>query len=224
MTIDGGSGWIFILDGELQFSSGICGPGAVSDASAYSSNRLLAAESAQAIGIRFHPGAHAYFSSVPIQGIGGTHNTLIDAGIDTTDLVKALRKTSDWPKQGKLIDHWLMDRMNQYASIDANIQALVRLIARKKQPITSGEFSQICHLSTRQVQRRFKAQVGISPRRLGVIVRANAALERIREASTHKLTLAEVALSNGYSDQAHMARDFRVLFGETPNSFIESGP
>lgn len=61
--------------------------------------------------------------------------------------------------------------------------------------------------------RRF---TGCSPARLARIVRLRAAAEQLR---TSELPVAAIAADQGFSDQAHLTRQFRAHFGTTPNAF-----
>lgn len=68
--------------------------------------------------------------------------------------------------------------------------------------------------SMRTLQRRFRTQLGVSPKQVLSRFRLQEAawqLEREPE-----LELADLAVRLGWYDQAHFCRDFRLLLGETP--------
>jgi transcriptional regulator GlxA family with amidase domain len=68
-------------------------------------------------------------------------------------------------------------------------------------------------LSERQLERLFDERVGIGPKMFARVVRLERALAMIdrREGSW-----AQIAVQCGYSDQAHLTREFRALTGLTP--------
>jgi transcriptional regulator GlxA family with amidase domain len=73
-------------------------------------------------------------------------------------------------------------------------------------------------LSTRQFERRFLAQVGVSPKLYARIIRFNAALD-------HKLRCpsrawSRVANDQDYYDQMHLVHDCRAFTGESPSQFL----
>jgi hypothetical protein len=72
------------------------------------------------------------------------------------------------------------------------------------------------HLSARQYRRRFEAAVGISPKLLDRIQRFQRSLQRMGT-----IPLAEVALSCGYYDQAHLIRDCKQFAGVTPSAWLK---
>ncbi len=75
-------------------------------------------------------------------------------------------------------------------------------------------------VSERQAQRRFKSEVGISPRMLATILR----FRRVFDAIEHpeKPGWVEAALKAGYFDQPQMARDFRRFLGCTARQWATS--
>ena len=71
--------------------------------------------------------------------------------------------------------------------------------------------------SMRTLQRRFRVQLGVSPKQVLSRFRLQeAALQLEREPD---LELAELAVRLGWYDQAHFSRDFRQLLGETPGRY-----
>lgn len=74
--------------------------------------------------------------------------------------------------------------------------------------------------SPRQLHRRCLPLFGYGPRRLGRIVRLQAALARMRAGTP----LAEAAAASGYADQPHLTREVRALTGTTPAALVGPSP
>jgi methylphosphotriester-DNA--protein-cysteine methyltransferase len=72
-------------------------------------------------------------------------------------------------------------------------------------------------LSARQIERLFARQVGLPPKGLARIVRFQRVLAAIDRGVPRDWAAA--ALEAGYYDQAHLARDFREIAGETPLAY-----
>jgi AraC-like DNA-binding protein len=70
-------------------------------------------------------------------------------------------------------------------------------------------------LSREGYSRRFKRQYGVPPETHALLLRANAARRVLRQG----LPLAQVAAESGFSDQSHLGRVFRRLFGVTPGAY-----
>jgi AraC-like DNA-binding protein len=71
-------------------------------------------------------------------------------------------------------------------------------------------------LSERQLERRFQAKVGLSPRAFLTLRR----FERAVELSKRVRSFTELALEAGYSDQPHFNRDFRRFSGKSPSAVL----
>lgn len=73
-------------------------------------------------------------------------------------------------------------------------------------------------LSARQFRRRFAAATGMTPKVLATIRRIRAtAAQAVQEATTG---WDDIAAHRGYSDQAHLAREFRRLLGFSPSEYL----
>jgi AraC-like DNA-binding protein len=69
-----------------------------------------------------------------------------------------------------------------------------------------------CGISRRQLERRFREQVGLSPRMYARIVRFQRAFQALGHESG-----AAIAARCGYADQAHLVREVRRFGGQTPS-------
>jgi AraC-like DNA-binding protein len=97
--------------------------------------------------------------------------------------------------------------------VDEPIVALVDRLTSAAEAPTVARMAKELALSPRQLQRRFLAAVGLSPKRFVRVVRFARVwfLASMQEPATW----AELALGHGYADQAHMVREFRA-FGALP--------
>jgi AraC family transcriptional regulator len=80
--------------------------------------------------------------------------------------------------------------------------------------LSASELAAIVHLSVSHFQRAFKVSFGQPPHTYVLARRIEKAKHLIL--SGERMTLAEIALSCGLSDQAHLCRMFRKLVGESP--------
>lgn len=75
------------------------------------------------------------------------------------------------------------------------------------------------NISERQLQRRFKASVGISARTFARIERFEESVKMLSGAAFGQLT--DIAYTLNYADQAHFINDFKRFSGMTPYEFIK---
>lgn len=165
-------------------------------------------------GIRVRPGMARYFLRCSIPEL--TDNAVT--------LPSFLTLSPDEVAEGNTLD-------NQQAMMD---QAMSRRLARSNYTVTQldqalhaiqdgrGSFriddlANQCGISTRHFERQILDSVGLSPKRLSRIIRVQAAISFLRR-FPHNL-LADLALSLGYHDQAHMNRDFSLLTNHTPTYY-----
>jgi AraC-like DNA-binding protein len=99
---------------------------------------------------------------------------------------------------------WRVRRVTDHLS--ANLSRDVRL----------KDMAVLVELSTHHFSRAFRAATGMPPHRYLMKLR----LERARELlHGRELTLTEIALETGFSDQSHLSRAFRAEFGIRPATF-----
>lgn len=72
-------------------------------------------------------------------------------------------------------------------------------------------------LSERALERKFRQEVGISPKLFSRICRFQASLQQLKSGQYDKLS--DIAFENGYADQSHFIRVFREFSGFTPEEY-----
>ena len=85
-----------------------------------------------------------------------------------------------------------------------------------------GEVVRETGYSHRQFVLLFRRAVGMPPKRYCRVRRFKAALDRL--AVNPRVAWANLALSAGFSDQAHLVREFRALSGLTPGQYRRLAP
>lgn len=95
--------------------------------------------------------------------------------------------------------------------------ALAERIRRDRGILRVAEFARAEGLSMRSLQRLFAAYVGVSPKWVILRYRIHEALERAESAEA--VDWAGLAAELGYSDQAHLVRDFTATVGVPPTAY-----
>lgn len=119
----------------------------------------------------------------------------------------------------RLLDAAWMECLPPSRPLDAKIMQAVFRLLQSGGETTLGEVAEAVGLSPRQMRRRFRREVGLSPKEL-------ARIQRLRSAAVDAVFDLEepwvsIAASRGYADQAHLIREFRGLLGVTPSGFEE---
>jgi AraC-like DNA-binding protein len=87
---------------------------------------------------------------------------------------------------------------------------------RRRTIVRSAELEAVTGLSRYELARQFRVSYGTSPYRYSLMRRLEFARGRLRD----RVPLAEVALSAGFADQAHLTRMFRSAYGLTPGRYV----
>ena len=74
-------------------------------------------------------------------------------------------------------------------------------------------------MTVRTFERKFVAEMGLSPKLFARLRRFQLALDRKRSSGTRWL---DVAHDLGYFDQMHMVKEFRAFGGEAPSRLLQS--
>ncbi|MBK8148742.1 MAG: AraC family transcriptional regulator [Acidobacteria bacterium] len=102
-------------------------------------------------------------------------------------------------------------------TIDVVVAAAAAVIEDCGGEVKIGDLARHIGISPRQLERRFKAASGLTPKQF-------ARTRRLRAASVHiveqgSASWAERAAATGFSDQSHLAREFASVTKRTPNSY-----
>lgn len=106
------------------------------------------------------------------------------------------------------------------APLDHAVLAGIRWLSRHRH----GRIGQLSHwigISERQLHRRFSAAIGYGPKMFQSVLRFQRLLKTARETGAGQ-SLADLAASAGYADQAHMTRDVQRLANLRPTSLLRS--
>jgi AraC-like DNA-binding protein len=154
---------------------------------------------ARIMGIRFRPEGAAALLRLPMHELTGCE-------ISLHDLPAALRSPDS------------LDRLVRNCKVDRLASEAVRLIEAGGGAVDVARLARGLGISTRQLERRFKDAVGLSPKLFCRIQRFQRVFQQIEAGRGW----VETALACGYYDQAHLVRDFRDFSGEAPAALLES--
>lgn len=114
-----------------------------------------------------------------------------------------------------IIESWLLSAVQTYEP-DPRIQAAVQQLTL--QNIKIRDLSYQLNISQDALEKRFRQQVGATPKQFANIVR----LRKLITQYTPNQTLTALAYDAGYFDQAHFIKDFKAFTGQSPQDFFKS--
>ncbi|MBE1574715.1 helix-turn-helix domain-containing protein [Amycolatopsis roodepoortensis] len=155
-------------------------------------------------------GSYALFG-IPLRELS---NSVVAASdlLPSASLTEQLAEAADWPERFRLLDEYLAARLARGPALAPPVRyAWDRLCAG---PVRVDVLADEIGWSRQHLNVRFREQIGLNLRKVGRIARLNRVLALLDRAPS--LSWAEVAHSRGFSDQAHLVREFRALTGHSP--------
>jgi len=164
-------------------------------------------------GVSFYPHALTTFFGM---GADELTNQMPDINmVHRCNLAERLRNKTHLARVA-ILDRFLIEKMAK-VSLDLTVQSILH----KKGGVGNMEIlTSSLRISERQLQRRFKKQVGIPLKRYERISRFELALNRLATADYSELT--SIAFELGYADQSHFIKEFQEFAGMSPYSFVRN--
>jgi AraC-like DNA-binding protein len=190
-------------------------------AGVYDHHVLIDAPSFHGIQVDLTPiGAHQLLGRPLRELTGRTVPLPALLGPDADRLVDDLASAPDWPSRFHRLDRELSARLAAGALPDREvIRAWHRLVA------TGGtgrvaELAEEVGWSQRHLTARFGEQLGLTPKRMGRLLRFERAAAHLARPDPPRL--AELAVALGYTDQAHLSNEVRSFSGLSPSALVAS--
>ncbi|HUA98892.1 MAG TPA: helix-turn-helix transcriptional regulator [Terracidiphilus sp.] len=130
-----------------------------------------------------------------------------------------LAEAPDHARRAQALERFLLDHLRRWEP-SAAVSTAVARIQDAKGSLRIGELARVTGLSQSALERRFRREVGASPKKFAAIVRLRHVV-RLRRAGTN---LTDIAHAAGYADQSHFIKDFRRFSGQSPEAFFSSEP
>ncbi|HEX6737251.1 MAG TPA: helix-turn-helix transcriptional regulator [Vicinamibacteria bacterium] len=180
--------------------------------------RLRARGRVHTVGVRFRPGGLARFLRCPQHELADRAVPLRDLfGAPAAELVERLGEARDPGALAAAVAALLAPRPRPRPTEAVRTRAIVQELIRSRGRVGIEALARGAGVSARQLERVFRREVGLSPKRLARVVRLQDVIRRLAERPARWV---DIALDCGYADQAHLAREFRELAGEAPSRWL----
>ncbi|MGI5129244.1 helix-turn-helix domain-containing protein [Pseudonocardia sp. CA-107938] len=133
-------------------------------------------------------------------------------GLDTARLRDRLHDARAWPERFALVETTLAARLDAGRAVDPEVAWVWRRIVADRGRSRVGDLAARVGWSRQHLSARFGAQLGLSPKRAGMLIRFDHAVHRLVRGHAP----AQVAADGGYTDQSHLHHDVRAFTGATP--------
>lgn len=175
----------------------------------------------RAFGVRLKPEGFYHLFGVPPSLLMDSFESIDTVvGNSITELCNALKEAKDINEHVHITEEYLLKRLNSH-SFDSDVVAnTLQMIRNSNGMLQLEEIERHISVGKRQLQRRFKEYVGISPKTYLRIARMNAVHNYMNQGGYQNLT--GVAYENGYADQSHFIREFKEMNGINPSRFFRA--
>jgi AraC-like DNA-binding protein len=175
-------------------------------------------------GTRFAPGGFRPFTSAPVVAVTGRFVPVAEffgaSGRRLAEAILAADDAADDAAAAALMDAFLLSFGPRRTAEGDLVAAVVARIAGDPAIARVDQLAAESGVGMRRLQRVFQEYVGVGPK--WVIRRYRLHEAAARAADGAGLDLVALAAELGYSDQAHLTRDFTALIGEPPARYARS--
>ncbi|MEM1137795.1 MAG: helix-turn-helix domain-containing protein [Bacteroidota bacterium] len=112
-----------------------------------------------------------------------------------------------------------MLRLIAYKEIpqDKLITSVTDFILHTQEIVSINNLAKEHGISLRQLERRFKAKVGLTLKEFQCVTRFTRTMNSMRNKPAQ--SILAVAFENGYYDHSHLTNEFKKMSGSNPSSF-----
>lgn len=168
-------------------------------------------------GVRFRLGGLGPFSRAPL--VPFTNQTPAPSAVlgeEAVALEQALGATHDVDEQARLLDRFLLGRLERSEGL-ATFERGLGLLVERDGLARVDEVAIAAGVSERQLARLFARYLGVPPKTAARVLRFQSTMRALMR--DPGCALAEVAAAAGYFDQAHFIKDFRRMTGGLPRGY-----
>lgn len=177
----------------------------------------------KALGVAFRAGGFRAFMR-PGERVGSLHNKVVLGNqlwpVDDARLARRTLAGDDDTGMVRCIEEFLESRHPARDPVADQVAGLVETIERLTWLRRVDELSVESGLSIRTLQRLFREYVGAAPKWVIQRRRLLDAAELVHAGES--IAWADLAGELGYSDQAHLVRDFTAAVGTSPAAYAET--
>lgn len=173
----------------------------------------------QVFGIRFNPEAIHTIFGVPSSYFTATFENSKDVlGRNFDDYCSKLREAKTITEKIALTENFLLRKLSEKSVQPDYVRLASEIIRHYHGLISLNDLIEKVPISPRQLQREFKKKYGITAKEYMRLSRINAVQKYMQ---SEAVNLTELSYENGFADQSHFIREFKIFTGTSPKDFLK---
>lgn len=218
---DGGASIIFNLGDHFLVGETQIGQNYLFEVASTVTRRLRFQRQVAAIGVRFKPGGIFPFLSTPLYELVSDDFLLEDIGFSQVQSVyQQIGDAQSHRDKIARIEQWLMMLLSNSGNVSPLVGASLAMIKRSRGQLAMKDVADQLYISQRQLERVFKTQVGMTPKTYARMLRVAHARHMLKR-HYERISITDIGLISGFSDQPHFIREFKSVVGLTPKKYLE---
>ena len=175
--------------------------------------------SGAAIQVDFTPIGARQLLQLPMHLVSKRTTELSDLlGSEADRLIDQLVEARDWNCRFLILDNFLLSRIRRYKRTTREIDWAWRQLDFSRGSVRIQQMSEQLGWTRKRLVKGFRDEVGIPPKVLARVLRFRRALAEFNSQTV--ADSSQLAAGCGYSDQAHMIREFKDFSGLTPAELV----
>lgn len=150
------------------------------------------------------------------------NNTIIPLrtifGQEGTDIEDQVLHAQSCAEGIKAIEQLLIARLNRFQNADGLMNGALGLIYQANGMIAVADLIRKLPVTERQLERKFKDQVGVAPKKFIDVIKFQHFLKSLQKTPSD-INLSQIVYTCGYYDQAHLNNCFKRHAGVTPKQY-----
>lgn len=167
----------------------------------------------------FHEGGINAFTAVPPNELFGltipSENLFNNAMLN--ELLERLAAAAGNRQRVNIVEAFFLEKLRGHKP-DQLVQHAMQRIRQQQGIVKIRELAASLYISQDPFEKRFRAQVGATPKQYASIVRLRSLISKYPSLSS----LTAASYEAGYYDQSHFIKDFRLFTGQAPGEFFKS--
>jgi len=171
------------------------------------------------VAVRFRAAALRHFTAIPLARLADVACSAEDLwGAPAHELAGRVGSARSFEAQAAALDRFLLMTLDRFARADSRPDRVARAIYQARGALRIEELATTLDLSRRQLERSFKAALGVTPKAFARVARLQTTVRAVL--TTGAPRYLGPSLEAGYFDQAHFIHEFQRIAGTAPGPYF----